>query len=413
MGKSKRNKRSRSRSSSSSEFESNKKLAKRLKKLEKELLRRHSGLSSRSRSRHVSRQRSPSRSYSRSRTHRPRARSMSADSTRLDRAHSSDVDLPLGVENPYPQETRSDACSIVLEKNMDACSVAINDIEADDLVIHNDVSLPEDVLEILGEDPEKTSTNAIALHDQLVVRWNSVLQNGLKRDDLVDILNKFTIPTNLSNLAPPKLNSEISAALQKHNLSIDSSQSEVQNQLGKGICALGKGITDILNNIDKVPADFKNNVLSNLLDSGRILTNLFHRISHTRKNLIIPHVKNLKVVADKCIPSEYLFGADLMDKLKSLKTIETVSKDLKITANRPKVSLYKGQNRGGGGGGAQPRNYNPNHPSTSFSRPLNSLRPVRRSRDTGPVRSQTSRNYHWESIKDSQWRNGEKRKQRD
>ncbi|KAJ8966439.1 hypothetical protein NQ314_003521, partial [Rhamnusium bicolor] len=164
---------------------------------------------------------------------------------------------------------------------------------------------------------------------------------------------------------PPKLNPEISAALLKQNLTTESSQCEVQNQLGKGICALGKGITNILNNIDKIPDDLKNDLLTNLLDSGRMLTNLFHRVSVTRKNLIVPLLKNMREVADKSTPSEYLFGADLSDKLKSFENIETVSKELKIPSSAAKGSLlYRKPNKGGK---VQLRTYKQNDPSTTRS----------------------------------------------
>ncbi|CAG9773665.1 unnamed protein product [Ceutorhynchus assimilis] len=231
----------------------------------------------------------------------------------------------------------SDVCSV--------CSVSevIDDNSNDNqdvLEVHNDVSLPDDVLELLGDDPENKLDNSFSLHESLVSRWNALLRDGLKKEDCASRLNKYEIPSNLNSLTPPKLNPEVKAALLKSNLVTDSSYSEEQNQLSKGICALGKGISSILGNVKNLPEDLKGDLLSSLLDSGRILTNLFHRVTVTRKNLIIPHLKNMKQLADKSTDSEYLFGTDLSEKLKSFKNIETVSKELKLTSNAGKNTPF-------------------------------------------------------------------------
>lgn len=84
------------------------------------------------------------------------------------------------------------------------------------------------------------------------------------------------------------------AALSKPNIITDSSHVEVQNQLGKGLCALGKSISTVINNVDNILSEIKTDLLSCLWDSSKIFTNLFLRVSVTRKNIIIPVLKNIR-----------------------------------------------------------------------------------------------------------------------
>lgn len=218
-------------------------LIKRIKNLERELLQRNSHSRSRSRSRHESRYRrsrsnssSPRRAFLRSRQYSSDKDDDSSD-RRLSRPRA-DAALPPVVAQS-PKNKNNSACSAVAaESGMeeDACSVVSqNSDEQVELVIQNDISLPEDVMEILGDDPDKIENNSFQLHEVLIPRWNATLRDGLKKEDCLNLLNKYDIPINLANLAPPKLNPEITGALQKPSITRDHSQSEVQNQLGKGL----------------------------------------------------------------------------------------------------------------------------------------------------------------------------------
>ncbi|XP_031333948.1 uncharacterized protein LOC116163960 [Photinus pyralis] len=129
------------------------------------------------------------------------------------------------------------------------------------------------------------------------------------------------------------MNPEIPAVLDRYNLARDGSHVEVQNHLGKGLCALGKGIDLLLNGDTTV---IKNELLEYLCDTGRILTNLFHRESVTRRNLIYPSLnKKVKEQVEICPPSSFLFGDDLGEKIKLAKNLESVTKDLKLPATGP------------------------------------------------------------------------------
>ncbi|CAH1997736.1 unnamed protein product [Acanthoscelides obtectus] len=184
----------------------------------------------------------------------------------------------------------------------------------DTLILHNDVTLPEDILKLMGKDVNTDQSAVFSLHDQLTTIWQTNLTNGLKKSDAQTLFNAYQTSEKLSFLRPPELNPEVKAALSKQNISVDASYVEMQNQLGKGLAALGRSISTIFLDLEHMPDQFKGDFLTSLCDSGRILTNLFHRMSVTRKNLLVPGLKISKELADDCLPGEFLFGSNLTQK---------------------------------------------------------------------------------------------------
>lgn len=181
-------------------------------------------------------------------------------------------------------QARTGACSVVSDDCLDLDASSVDSTSPDDeVVVQLNVNLPNDVLEILGEEPGCKSAAKILLHEQLVTRWGSTIKQGFPKEEALILLDKYSWPDNLPELTPPKLNPEVVAALQKLHLAADSSHSQVQSHLGKGLCALAKGLTAVLTHIDKFPVDIRQEFLTNLLDSGRIFTNLYHRVSYKEK----------------------------------------------------------------------------------------------------------------------------------
>lgn len=386
---------------------SSKSLIKRIKKLEAEVKKR--ALSrSRSRSRvprHTNgRARSRSLSQQRYAAVRRGWRGNSTSSAESGRPLTKSADtecavLPRVVETRNSPRHTESVCSAKSVVSRNACSVSHdNSPDGDVVLLHNDVILPslsEDILNSLGDDPTKNQGTSFALHEQLVLRWQAILTNGLKKGDKQNLLNKYEVPENLTNLCPPKLNPEVKAALSKQNLATDSAYVELQNQLGKGLSALGNGINIILNNADKISDELKSEILSSLGDSGKILTSLFHRLSITRRNLVVPCLKNMKNLVENCVPSEFLFGSDLNEKLNTAKALENITKELRLPISSKNISTVRKTSKGGG---SQVRVPSQIAPGTSQN--LNFFRPARRTRETGPERGRTSRGYRRDSHKE-------------
>nr|CAI5859580.1 unnamed protein product [Callosobruchus analis] len=269
---------------------------------------------------------------------------------------------------------------------------ASSTIESDEpLVIHNDIELPEEVLDFLGTNPEKPQGSGFELHSELLPRWRNALIKGMSKDETKELLDKHEVPSNLSELNPPKLNPEIVAIIKKNPTAKarDASQFEVQNQLGRGISALGKAITSLLPVMDFPEENLKHDLLKNLCEAGKIFTNLFHRVSVSRKNCILPLLNDsMKEVADKAVPTEFLLGNDLTEKVKSIKNIETICKDLKGASTAYQLKSQKKE------GGSTQRVYT----SKNFRRP------ARRMGEPGPLRGQSQWKNRWDPRKEVTYR---------
>jgi hypothetical protein len=88
-------------------------------------------------------------------------------------------------------------------------------------------------------------------------------------------------------------------------------------------------------------------MLQFLGDSGRLLTHLFYTLTTLRRSLIFPLVnKEIKAVLEKTVPTGYLFGADLPEKIKTPKLFKPPVPALKLPMHRP--SKIRSQKREGG-----------------------------------------------------------------
>lgn len=115
------------------------------------------------------------------------------------------------------------------------------------------------------------------MHEALVPRWRHSLLKGLQKEEAIGILNKYEIILNhLVNLEPPKLNPEIPPILDKHSIVRGAYYVEVQNQLRRGISALGKGLNTILKNLEKVPLNIQN---SSKIDHAQLVVQARRNLS--------------------------------------------------------------------------------------------------------------------------------------
>lgn len=198
----------RKRDSSSSDSDIPKKVRKRLDRLEA-MLRKKSRLRSRDRRadrlhRHKHRRsRSPRPSCSRA-----RSRSISSTQSQSDRSHKppsgserSSVLPPVVEQRDNLGQVRTGACSVVSDDCLDLDASSVDFPSPDDeVVVQNNVNLPNNVLEILGEEPGSKSGVKILLHEQLVTRWGSTIKQGFPKEEALILLDKYSWPDNLPEL---------------------------------------------------------------------------------------------------------------------------------------------------------------------------------------------------------------------
>nr|CAI5851673.1 unnamed protein product [Callosobruchus analis] len=203
--------------------------------------------------------------------------------------------------------------------------------DGQELIIHNDVELPDDILGILGEDPNKDPTTSFTLHPALASRWSHILANGLDSEVLEKLRTTYGLSSN-TRMTAPRINPEISVILSTPQQARDNAHLKYQASVGTALSALGSGLNILLQQDQNISPSVKESLLKRFGDAGRILANIFASISSNRRNMILPLLaKNVKELAETTVPTELLFGDELGDRIKSAKIAETTGKCIKAT----------------------------------------------------------------------------------
>lgn len=119
-------------------------------------------------------------------------------------------------------------------------------------------------------------------------------------------------------LCPPLLNPELDGILSNIFKTRDSKHTYYQTMVSKSLVAVGRALTTILNQDDKhFLTELKLSLLTDLSNSGRLLSHLFYGITKTRRQS--PLLKNQVMTLLKEVPSgDFLFGPDLGENCKKL-----------------------------------------------------------------------------------------------
>lgn len=207
------------------------------------------------------------------------------------------------------------------------------DQSEDLLILQTDKSLTNEILECLGEDPNEEPLNKLELHNAVLGRWSKILAEGLGKEDRLQLCKKFPPPKNLENLGAPDLNEEIIKILSQDCLKKDKYQAVGQTQLAAAITAVGSALNKSLTHEQ---SDTLKPIIQDLSDAGKLLVDLQHYLSISRRYGILPSLdSSLKQVVTSCKVDDKLFGRNFNEKIKSAREIEKNSKDLKAFTPRP------------------------------------------------------------------------------
>lgn len=138
-------------------------------------------------------------------------------------------------------------------------------------------------------------------------------------------MEKYPSPENCTCIAVPKLNAEISAAVQETAIKRDKRIVEKQERIAACLGALGKAISIAL----KVKGSQKIILLENLNEAGRLLASVHRGKSIARRSLILANHSGLRDTLSNTSVDEWLFGSNLEDIIKSAKIMKQASKELK------------------------------------------------------------------------------------
>lgn len=206
--------------------------------------------------------------------------------------------------------------------------------------------LDTEVLTLLGEDPQSRDVDTAKLHPAVLTRWAHILSNGLDKEVKSELTKKYVIPSNCLGLRAPTLNPEIKAALAEVSIKKDNHQIITQNLLATGITALGTTIHNLLTTSTFTKEQI-NELLPALSDAGRLLCDLHHTMSITRRQIITPTLnKTVRDVSLAAPIDEMLYGRDFHEKFKTIKEMEKSSRELKTLNYRGPARVRSTQPRG-------------------------------------------------------------------
>ena len=138
---------------------------------------------------------------------------------------------------------------------------------------------------------------------------------------------------------------EVAAAMNENGVKRDKRITGNQIVLSAAITTIGK----VLNSM--IATHENEQYIENLSDAARLLCDLYHENSTTRRSLILPGLnKDLKDLMESTPISEYLFGDKLQDKVNAVKAVKKSGLELKNTPAKQKMPTrnnlnYRGPQR--------------------------------------------------------------------
>lgn len=204
--------------------------------------------------------------------------------------------------------------------------------------VTNISELDTEILEILGNDPSNTDKYGPEIRNELANRLLHIVKEGLTKENRKNLMSKYLLPINCTQMDAPKINLEIKAAMPDTAVKRDRGIENKQKQMSSALACLSEIINSQLNSNTK-----NNDLLQKLMDICRILCDIQHTDSITRRNFILfalkneikEHLKNTKI-------DTLLFGENLADTLRSAKAVNKSGIELKAEPNKAANTSYKG-----------------------------------------------------------------------
>ena len=176
----------------------------------------------------------------------------------------------------------------------------------------------------MGEDPSVPRSFDLSIHPFIMSRIKFWTDKGLERRDSDDLLIKYK---RNDALEAPKLNIPVESRLSIAAKRRDEYKRQAQNAIGSALMAIGAVTSSFLIEKDSIDAQ---ETFEILLDSIKILSDVFYKQSLSRRVTITPAFnKSIKEILDKSKADEFLFGNDLLTKIKEAKTIERLTADIR------------------------------------------------------------------------------------
>lgn len=219
-------------------------------------------------------------------------------------------------------------------------------------------------LNVLGLPATTVRSLGPVLQQQIIEGLDPILKAGLEGEAKTHLLSKYPAPENGLTFLAPKLNEEVAFREKKPVLQRDGRLAALQTQAGAALTALGLSLNHLL---AQEPQPGNLQLVEHIGDAGKLIADIFNDFSKSRRALLSnARPENIKDIMLASPAGEWLFGADLGERLKTSKNLERASQDL--AGPSPKTLTRSMNNQ---------RRESTSKPATVQKGHLNSRRPPR------------------------------------
>lgn len=206
-----------------------------------------------------------------------------------------------------------------------------------EMEVDPDSVLDPEFLEALGKNPEVQAPPPPPLHTSIVRRWTDHVVKGLPADVFTSLRETYPLPPNFPRINPPQLNPEIVASIGERHKATDAGYVTIQRQLATAVTSLGRGLAAVCEQGEAARSVVRPSYLA-FCDTGRALTALFFDINRTRRRLIMSVCDpTLAQISKDVPPSTFLFGDDLVTRLRERAGLEKAAKGMVSLKKPPPV----------------------------------------------------------------------------
>lgn len=204
--------------------------------------------------------------------------------------------------------------------------------------------IPEDILDLLEDDPNASKELTVKFHPELKRKWEKWMQKGFPEENKKAILQKYPRKQELYSEEAPKVNLEIVSILSEIAIKRDHHFLETQNCVGSAISALAAAVSLILEDPDD--GIDQGMLIKYLCDAGKLFTDVFYQQSVARKSFITSLLnKDVKPTIEATTSDKWLYGNKFAEQVKEVQAIGKACAKIR-TQDKPKVLTYKSRNQG-------------------------------------------------------------------
>lgn len=197
--------------------------------------------------------------------------------------------------------------------------------------------------DLMGVELEDSVTGP-PVHELIPKTWSSIFTSGLSKETRLALRKKYPVPQNLLLAKAPTLNVEVKRVIPVTSVKRDEYQIVTQGVIEAAIAAQASLMSELLKPEEQWDAKRIFEVAS---DAGRLMSQVQHHISKTRRALIMPMLTvSARNALDISPIDNQLFGEQYLNKMKDAAAADKLVRSLttlNTTVAKPNI-LNRGKN---------------------------------------------------------------------